>query len=84
MQHNSSSFGVLFTKFSMNFPLSFFKKQFSRVLTLSESVNKKTKQSNNNTLVKIIFSPKQLKISSTRQFPFDEFSSTVLLNSVDY
>ena len=29
MQHNSSSFGVLFTKFSTNFSFVFFKKQFN-------------------------------------------------------
>ena len=62
MQHNSSSFGVLFTKFSTNFSFVFFQET---VLESSYAVWKgeqqKNKQTNNNRLVKIIFLSKTIE-----------------------
>ena len=61
MSHNSSSFGVLFTKFSTNFSFVFFQET---VLESSFSVWKgeqKNKQTNKNRLVKIIFFSKAIE-----------------------
>ena len=61
MSHNSSSFGVLFTKFSTNFSFVFFQET---VLESSFAVWKgeqKNKQTNKNRLVKIIFFSKAIE-----------------------
>ena len=61
MSHNSSSFGVLFTKFSTNFSFVFFQET---VLESSFAVWKgeqKNKQTNKNRLDKIIFFSKAIE-----------------------